>query len=423
MDKLIKKLKAIIPSTIVNTFRPMYHFLLAWLGSIYYKRPAQELTVIAVTGTKGKTTVTELIAHLLRDAGKTVSVSNTIHFQIKNDEERNMRKMSMPGRFFLQRFLRQSVEAGCEYAVIEMTSEGAAQYRHRFIDIDTLVFTNLSPEHLDSHGSFANYRKAKLAIARQVARSDKSPTTLVVNADDDQAQYFLDVPVDQHVTYQLAAAEPFSDTRSGATISINNERVQTNLFGEFNIYNMLAAATTARVHGISEDQIARGLESFPGVRGRLEKIENDFDFDVYVDYAHTPDSLEQVYKTFGGRDKVCVLGSAGGGRDKWKRKAMAKLAENHCRHIVLTDEDPYDENPRQIVEEMAKAITIPKYEIVINRRQAIRAAFQEADAGDVVLLTGKGTDPYIMRENGKKEPWDEATVAREELQQIKSSQQ
>jgi UDP-N-acetylmuramyl-tripeptide synthetase len=418
MTKLLKTLKQIVPGWVVKIFRPAYHFLLAWVGALYYGRPSEEITIIAVTGTKGKTTVTELIAHLLRAAGKSVAVSNTIHFQIRDREERNLRKMSMPGRFFLQRFLRQAVEAGCQYVVVEMTSEGAAQFRHRFIEIDTLVFTNLTPEHLDSHGSFEKYRAAKLAIAKQVARSDKQPTRLIVNADDQQAEHFLDIAVGEAITFQLAEAEPFSDTRSGASLSIDHERIQTNLFGEFNIYNMLAAAAAVRAHGVNDEDIRQGLENFSGVRGRLEKIETDQDFSVYVDYAHTPDSLEQVYKTFGGRDKVCVLGSAGGGRDTWKRKEMAKLAENHCRHIILTDEDPYDEDPKAIVEELAKAITIPKYEIVMDRRQAIRAALQEAEAGDVVLLTGKGTDPFIMRKNGKKEPWDEATVAREELEHI-----
>ncbi|MEX2514588.1 MAG: UDP-N-acetylmuramyl-tripeptide synthetase [Candidatus Paceibacterota bacterium] len=421
MTKILSILKKIIPDWVVRVFRPLYHLFLAWAGSVYYRQPSREVTVIAVTGTKGKTTVTELIAHLLRSAGKAVAVSNTIHFQIKDENTRNLRKMSMPGRFFLQSFFRRAVNAGCEYAVVEMTSEGAKQFRHRFIHIDTLVYTNLSPEHIESHGSFEKYRDAKLSIARQVSRSKKEPTTLVVNIDDENAEHFMNVPVDRYVPYQLIHAEPYSDTRSGASINIGGTRINTNLFGEFNIYNMLAAAAAVRAHGIENAEIAVGLQSFSGVRGRLELIDTDFDFSVYVDYAHTPDSLEQVYKTFSGREKVCVIGNAGGGRDTWKRKEMAKLAESHCRHIILTDEDPYDENPKKIVEEMARAISIPKYEIIMDRRQAIRAAFQKATAGDVVLLTGKGTDPYIMRENGKKEPWDEATVAREELKKLKKS--
>jgi UDP-N-acetylmuramoyl-L-alanyl-D-glutamate--2,6-diaminopimelate ligase len=178
---------------------------------------------------------------------------------------------------------------------------------------------------------------------------------------------------------------------------------------------MLSAAAVVRAHGLNEQDIRSGLSTFSGVPGRLEAIDEGQNFGVYVDYAHTPDSLEKVYETFSDHSKVCILGAAGGGRDKWKRKKMAKLAENHCRKIFLTDEDPYDENPKTIVEQMAKAISIPKYEIIMDRRKAIRAALEEAKKDEVVLLTGKGTDPYIMRENGKKEPWDEAKIAREEL--------
>jgi UDP-N-acetylmuramoyl-L-alanyl-D-glutamate--2,6-diaminopimelate ligase len=277
MTKILKILKKIIPNWVVRLFRSPYHFLLAWVGSIYYRKPAREITIIAVTGTKGKTTVTELIAHLLRSANKDVAVSNTIHFQIKDEDTRNLRKMSMPGRFFMQSFLRRSVEAGCDYVVVEMTSEGAKQFRHRFIDIDTLVFTNLSPEHIESHGSFEKYRDAKLSIARQVARSEKQPTTLVVNTDDKNAEYFLDIDVDQHIEYQLTQAEPYSDTRSGASINVGGTRINTNLFGEFNIYNMVSAIAAVRAHELEDTEIAVGLQSFPGVRGRLERIESDAD--------------------------------------------------------------------------------------------------------------------------------------------------
>lgn len=418
MANFLRTIKRLIPQAVLDTVRPAYHFSLALISSLWYGKPSKDLTVIGVTGTKGKSTTTELIAHLLEETGHKVALSNTIRFKVGDKERRNKRKMSMPGRFFLQSFFNQAVEAGCEYAVIEMTSEGAIQYRHRFIHLDTFVFTNLSPEHLDAHGSFAAYREAKLSIGRQLERSSKSPTRLIVNDDDENADHFKEINADKTIEFSLEDAQPFVSTARGSEITIGDQKVKTKLFGEFNIYNMLAAATTTQAHGLSDEEIRTGLSSFNGIPGRLEPIDEGQNFGVYVDYAHTPDSLEKVYETFGDHPKVCILGAAGGGRDKWKRKKMAKLAENHCRKIFLTDEDPYDENPKDIVEQMAKAISIPKYEIIMDRRKAIRAALKEANKDDVVLLTGKGTDPYIMRKNGKKEPWDEATIAREELKEI-----
>jgi UDP-N-acetylmuramoyl-L-alanyl-D-glutamate--2,6-diaminopimelate ligase len=419
MSSSLRTIKKAFPESILNFFRPVYHFFLAWLSSIWYRQPSEDITVIGVTGTKGKSTTTELLAHILETAGYTVAVSNTIRFQVGNENRRNKRKMSMPGRFFLQHFFRQAVNAGCDYAVIEMTSEGSKQFRHRFIQLDTLVFTNLSPEHLDAHGSFAAYKEAKLDIARQLTRSRKSPTRLVINGDDEHSDAFLDIVTDEYITFQLEDAKPFVSTASGSEITLGENKLETQLFGTFNIYNILSAAKTCHAHSIDTESIRDGIKSFSGVPGRLEAIDEGQNFGVYVDYAHTPDSLKKVYKTFEEFPKVCILGAAGGGRDTWKRKKMAKLAENHCRKIFLTDEDPYDENPKQIVEQMAKAISIPKYEIIMDRRKAIRAALKEANKDDVVLLTGKGTDPYIMRANGEKEPWDESQIAREELKDIR----
>lgn len=422
MTSLLPKIKKNLPTRLLDTIRPIYHFFLAWLSAVWYRHPSKQITVIGVTGTKGKTTTTELITHLLEESGHRVALSNGIRFQVNARERRNKKKMSMPGRFFLQHFLRQAVNAECEFAVIEMTSEGAKQFRHRFIHLDTFVFTNLSPEHLDAHGSFAAYREAKLSIARQLTRSDKSPTRLIVNGDDEHADHFLSVQADKHITFTLEEAKPFTSTARGSTVTLDDDEINTKLFGTFNIYNMLAATKAVKAHGVDKSSIQKGLETFSGIPGRLEAVDVGQDFGVYVDYAHTPDSLEKVYKTFGNHPKVCVLGAAGGGRDTWKRKEMAQIAENHCRKIFLTDEDPYDEDPKEIVEQMAKAITIPKYEIIMNRRKAIRAAFKEANSEDVVLLTGKGTDPYIMRANGKKEPWDEAKIAREELKYLQKTQ-
>jgi len=160
------------------------------------------------------------------------------------------------------------------------------------------------------------------------------------------------------------------------------------------------------------------VEEFSGIRGRMEFIEGGQDFVAVVDYAHTPDSLEKVYEAFQYAKKICVLGNTGGGRDKWKRVEMGTIAGKHCSHIILTDEDPYDEDPLQILEEMKKGITRPIHETILDRRDAIAKALSVAQTGDAVLITGKGTDPYIMGPGGDKKEWDDATVVREELKKL-----
>lgn len=423
IEKTLRFFKRFIPKRLFKTLAPIYHFKLAFLSALFYRFPTRKVKVVAVTGTKGKSTVTELVNAILEEAGYKTALSNTIRFKIGKREERNMFKMSMPGRFFLQRFFRKAVNAGCQWIVLEMTSQGVLTSRHRFINLDALIITNISPEHIEAHGSFENYVKAKLAIAKTLNRSRKHSTLLVANRDDEFYRDFIKVtPKARKAYYTLDDAEPKKVTSSGITLTFNGVKISSKLPGTFNVYNVLAAATFARNIGIDTDTIRKAIKPFMGVRGRLERIEpednalsKEQDFSVIVDYAHTPDSLEKVYKVFEGSRRICVLGNTGGGRDKWKRKEMAKIAENYCERIILTNEDPYDENPVDIVNEMAKAIIIPKYEIEMDRRAAIRKAIEYAESDDVVLITGKGTDPYIMGPRGSAEPWDDATVAREEL--------
>jgi len=201
-------------------------------------------------------------------------------------------------------------------------------------------------------------------------------------------------------------------------MTIAGQTIKSKLSGKFNIYNMLAALTYAKTQNIGPAIIKNALEKFEGIRGRVERIEEGQDFTVIVDYAHTPDSLEKLYEAFQNQKKICVLGNTGGGRDKWKREAMAEIAEKHCSEIILTNEDPYDEDPRQIAEAMANAIKETPADIIMDRREAINKALSSAGTGDAVLITGKGTDPFIMGPNGAKTPWDDATVTREELKKI-----
>jgi UDP-N-acetylmuramyl tripeptide synthase len=197
------------------------------------------------------------------------------------------------------------------------------------------------------------------------------------------------------------------------------------LAGIFNVSNALGAIACAKHFGIDMSLIKKGLESIEKVRGRVEKIDMGQPFEVVVDYAHTPESLKAIYEVYAptlrseqAHKLICVLGNTGGGRDKWKRPEMGKIADEYCSEIILTNEDPYDEDPMKILEEMKVRIKEKPCEIILDRREAIRTALSKAEEGSVVIITGKGTDPYIMEANGKKTPWDDASVVREELHRI-----
>lgn len=421
MQKLAYYLKKLIPKNLLEKIRPTYHYALAFLGAVAYSFPSRKIHVVAITGTKGKTSTTEIVNAILEEGGYKTAIAGTLRFKIGGESEKNLYKMTMPGRFFIQKFLRRAVSAGCQYAIVEMTSEGAKQFRHKFIDMDALIFTNLAPEHIESHGSYENYLKAKLSIAEALATSKKKRKILVVNADDKEAGKFLEINVPEKYTYSLKDAEPFEVRNEGVSFTFDKENINSPLSGKFNIYNMLAAAVYAKTQNISTETIKRAIEKFNGIRGRVERIEEGQDFAVIVDYAHTPDSLEKLYEVFQNSKRICVLGNTGGGRDKWKRREMSLIAESNCSEIILTDEDPYDDDPRGIVEEMAGFMEEGRAEIIMDRREAINSAVARAGTGDSVLISGKGTDPYIMGPKGTKIPWDDATVAREELKKIMAS--
>lgn len=419
MNFLRRIIRALIPKRLYRALQPHYHSLLATLGALIYRFPSRHIYVVGVTGTKGKSTTTELITAILEEAGHTVALSNTIRFKVADESSPNLYKMSMPGRFFLQKFISRAVQEDCGFMVLEMTSEGARLNRHKHIQLDALVFTNLSPEHIESHGSFEAYRDAKLSLRDALVVSKKPQKVVVANVDDEHGALFLDVP--EHVGkygYSLKKAEPYATNERGTLLTFEGLSIHSPLPGVFNIYNILAAAVFARSLGIHTDVIKRAVEKLSIVKGRVERIDEGQRFGVIVDYAHTPDSLEKLYQSFKEVGKICVLGNCGGGRDTWKRPEMARIAEKYCREVVLTNEDPYDENPDAIVKDMAQAFTEKKPEIIMDRRKAIHYALSRAQDHDVVLITGKGTDPYIMGPKGRMEPWSDEMVAREELRRL-----
>lgn len=429
MEKILRTIEKFIPKKLYRAGQPIYHFLLTAIGAIIYKFPANNLYVIGVTGTKGKSSVTEIINAILEEAGYKTAVANTIRFKVGEDSRPNKYKMSMPGRFFMQKLLRQAVDSGCTHAVLEITSEGSKQFRHKFIYLDAFVFTNLAPEHIESHGSYDKYREAKLRIADNLKKKGK---LMIINADDDEAETFLNRinnTAAEKITYSLSDAKPINYGKE-TELRFNKTTLYSPLPGEFNVYNILAAATLADKLGIDHNTIKTAVENLSVIPGRAQKIEKPAgspeNIEIIVDYAHTADSLEELYKAFGGY-KIAILGNTGGGRDKWKRPIMAQVAEKYCDEIILANEDPYDEDPMNIVQEMKDAISDPnkKAAIILDRREAISEAIRRSlevakdkKQSVTVLISGKGTDPYLMEANGKKTPWSDYNVAKEELEKL-----
>jgi len=391
VKQLVKKLT---PKFLLD----FYYWLWAFAGAVVFGFPSQKLIVIGVTGTSGKSTTVDFITRILEAAGNKVASTSSIRFKVAGKEWKNAMKMTMPGRFVIQKVLRQAVNAGCKYAVVEVTSEGIKQFRHKFINFDTVVFLNLTPEHIESHGGFKNYRDAKLELFKA------TKNVHIINTDDENAKYFFDVRAKKIITFGLQKGD----------VNKNNSPFHLNILGNFNDYNALAAIAVAKNYGISLEVYQKALQKVQGLPGRLEVVVKD-PFWVVVDYAFTKEQLEASYKSLNSRPLVCVLGACGGGRDKWKRPILGKVASQYCKEIIITDEDPYDEDPLEIMQQVAGGIENKSYSIVLDRKEAIKKAIELAKPGETVIITGKGAEPLMCIAGGKKIPWDDRQIAKEFL--------
>lgn len=404
----------------MDLLRNIYHFCLAYIGAFLYNFPSQRILVIGITGTKGKSSTAEMVNAIFEEAGYKTALLNSIRVKVADASKPNTMRMSMPGRFFLQRFLHQALSEGCNVAIIEMTSEGARQHRHRAISLDGLIFTNLAPEHIESHGSYQAYANAKFSLGRALARSRKRFRVMVANADDTESVRYLQLPVEKVLGYSIKTDKSRVSDEKGGHFLFNDTTIHLKLPGEFSLSNALAAATLADAYGIGTPTVARALSKITLIPGRAQKVEAGQDFSVVVDYAHTPESLKALYSAYGSSRKICVLGATGGGRDRWKRPVMGKVASDTCDYVILTNEDPYDEDPTAIIGEIAAGMP-RKPEIVLDRRQAIARGISLARTGDAVLITGKGTDPTIQGAHGTSSPWSDALIAKEELEKLQHS--
>ncbi len=400
--------------------RSAYHFLWAWAGAAVHRHPSRKLFVIGITGTKGKTSTLELLNAILERANKRTALISSLRVKVGGESAKNRTGNSMPGRAYLQRFLRAARREGCDYALVEVTSQAVVQHRHRFIDWNMGAITNLAPEHIEAHGSFENYREAKLDFLKYVLVKGGK---VFLNRDDKNFQFFFDALGDYGPVTYSKDDEFFHDSLPHIlSTRMRREGAAPHfLMSPFNEENIAAAVAIAKELGIDTRLIDDAVLEFEGVPGRMEYVHRGY-FTAIVDYAHTPDSLEAAYRAaqpkpslqFPHPRLICVLGAAGGGRDTWKRPAMGAIAREYCDEIILTNEDPYNERPEAIIEEIAQGIIaagLPRegqhMEKIVDRMAAIERAVSLANEGDVVIGTGKGSEEWIHGANGRTVPWSE----------------
>jgi UDP-N-acetylmuramoyl-L-alanyl-D-glutamate--2,6-diaminopimelate ligase len=410
LTKILKIGRKIIPKSLFKAAQPLYHWSLSMLGGVIYGFPSKSMKVIAVTGTKGKSTTVYMVVKIFEDQGLAVAAIGSLGFKIKDKQWPNILKMTLPGRLKLHKFLYQAKGSGVECAVLEATSEGIAQNRLAGIYIDCAVFTNLHREHLESHGSFENYMGAKQKLFVKVRNRH------VLNMGDPYFEKFANFKAKTKITYGINWG-----IITPTTLRTKSAELNMQLLGDFNIQNALAALSVAYAYNLDMDKAVESLNSISFVPGRMEVVKGN-GFDVIVDYAHTPDSLEAVYKTLRpfANKLICVLGAAGGGRDKWKRPEFGKIAATYCDEVILTNEDPFDENPEIILDQIEKGFEQVEdrqfnHQKIMDRKNAIRYAIEKAGVGDTVVITGKGSEISMAVAGGKKIPWSDKAIVEEIL--------
>ena len=398
----------------------------------FYDYPASKMRMIGVTGTNGKTTTTHIIAHLLRSQGYTVGVIGTVHILI--DDQSYPIHNTTPDVADLQQILQQMVDAGVTHCIMEVSSHALALGRTAGVEYDTAVFTNLTQDHLDFHKTFDNYLAAKAKLFKQVSASYqvKEGKGAVINVDDAYGQSIVDVTTSPMITYSTEGkgtmnASDLTVTAKSSQFTLNYDGksypISTKIAGMFNVYNTLAAVGATLYEGLSMEEIVKGLATFTAVPGRFELIEEGQDFAVVVDYAHTPDGLENILQTAKKivENRILVVFGCGGDRDATKRPIMGRIAAQFGDRVFVTSDNPRTEDPVQIVKDVEVGVREGlhddvTYEVIVDRREAIHKAIAEATTGDVVIIAGKGHEDYQILKD-ETIHFDDREVAREALKE------
>jgi UDP-N-acetylmuramoyl-L-alanyl-D-glutamate--2,6-diaminopimelate ligase len=423
---MMHRIKKATPQSLKN----IYHLFLAIFANIAFRFPSRKVLVIGVTGTDGKTTTCSMIASIIKASGKKVALASTIEFCIGDACEVNKTKFTTLSAWKVQQFLRKAIREKCEVVILEVSSHSLDQNRLWGICPDIAVLTNITREHLDYHKTMKNYRKAKQKLFRCAKKH-------IINQSLKDVGAFLLGPEKtilygwrkekksvRGVSEHIFGSDYIFDKNISQFV-FDNKKFQVYLHGKYNAENAMAALCVAKEMGIQSPVSQKGLKQVKSVLGRFEVIENTREITIIIDYAVTPNALEKLYKTVTflrkeGKKIIAVFGACGD-RDRGKRPIMASIVDKKTDIIILTNEDPYWEDPEQILDELEKGITKKiknaDYFRILDRRKAIKKALRMAHEGDVVVITGKGAEE-TMFEKGKMTPWNDKKVVQELLKNL-----
>jgi len=425
-----------------NPLRLFYHRVWAFLAAVIYRFPSRKMVIIAATGTNGKTSVCNMIADTLTHAGFPTCMMTTVRFRMKDKVWANRTKMTTSGRFALQKFLRRGANAGCEFAVFEATSIAMDQGRLTGINVDAGIFTNLTHDHILYHKTFENYRLAKEKLYNKIVHSSKKiyvsnsnkkviQKSLITYVEDPNSEHFLKYRADANLSFGMQKGDlkaedvelSVTGTKFKTVVDGKKYPVNLKLVGEVSVLNALTVIGTLKNYGLTIEQIISGLESIENIPGRLEYVDEGQDFTVVVDYAHTESALEKIlkfYKQFTKGRVLVVFGATGGGRDKEKRPRMGAVAERYADFVVVTNDDPYREDPQEIISQIIGGMenpNSPNVKSIEDRAKAVECAIQEAKTDDVVIIAGKGGEEVIVI-GDTKIPYDDRVVARDAIRAL-----
>ena len=396
---------------------------MAFMAANYFENPSQKLKLVGITGTNGKTTVASLLYQLFQKAGYKVGLLSTVKILVDTKEYKATH--TTPDSITINQYLKEMVDEGVEYCFMEVSSHGIHQKRTEGLQFAGGVFTNLSHDHLDYHPTFSEYRDVKKSFF------DNLPKTAFAlsNSDDKNGSIMLQNTAARKLTYALKTysdykAQILENQLSGLLLKINDNEVWVRLIGTFNAYNLLAIYGTAVELGLESLEVLRLLSELESVSGRFQFIVSKGNITAIVDYAHTPDALENVLKTINDirtkNEQLITVVGCGGDRDKTKRPIMADIASTLSDRIIITSDNPRTENPETIIAEMEQGVAPQNFNKTVSisdRKQAIKAACQLAQANDIILIAGKGHETY-QEINGVRHDFDDMKIVKEMLDQL-----